>query len=187
MSEFKLGMKVKYKGEIHEVYDVDEGYEYLALSGDKYIAPNHGENRCISAPFFECEPIKEQKMEKQKYKYVDAGIKTVGELVDRLLNDEELYNKEGKPINYETLYKYELRKLREIVLDRITTRQPLPWYEVEGVFPCLVECFGYKFPIIVTEFKSDFGVLVAYNDLKFHAADCTPLSPEEAAKYGVDA
>lgn len=88
---------------------------------------------------FEDYVIKEQQMQEAKFKYVNAGIETVGELVDRLLDDEELYNREKKPISYETIYKYELRKLREIVLDRITTRQPLPWYEVEGVFPCLVE------------------------------------------------
>lgn len=56
-SRFKLGQKVKYQGEIHEIHDIDEGYGYLALSGDKYISPNHEENRCISAPMNECEKL----------------------------------------------------------------------------------------------------------------------------------
>ena len=54
MQEFEIGMKVKYKGEEHEVTDVDEGYDYLALDGDRYITPNHEDNRCISAPMSEC-------------------------------------------------------------------------------------------------------------------------------------
>lgn len=53
---WELGQIVIYKGEEHEVTDIDEGYEYLALDGDRYIMPNHEENRCISAPMSECTP-----------------------------------------------------------------------------------------------------------------------------------
>ena len=53
--KFKLQQKVKYKGEIRTIYDIDEGYNILALDGDKYIAPNHEENRCIEARMQECE------------------------------------------------------------------------------------------------------------------------------------
>ena len=55
---FKLGQDVIYKGEQYVVTDVDEGYEYLALGGDRYITPNHQENRCVSAPMDECHHIK---------------------------------------------------------------------------------------------------------------------------------
>ena len=52
--DFEIGDKVKYKGEVHEVTDVDEGYGYLALGGDRYTVPNHERNNCISAPMGEC-------------------------------------------------------------------------------------------------------------------------------------
>ena len=54
MINFKIGDKVIYKDEEHEVTDVDEGYEFLALDGDCYITPNHEDNRCISAPMSKC-------------------------------------------------------------------------------------------------------------------------------------
>jgi hypothetical protein len=54
METFHIGQMVIYKDEEHEVSDVDEGYEYLALGGDRYITPNHEDNRCISAPMAEC-------------------------------------------------------------------------------------------------------------------------------------
>lgn len=57
MRKFKLGEKVLYEGSEHKIYDVDEGYGYLALDGDRYITPNHEDNRCISAPMDECTPI----------------------------------------------------------------------------------------------------------------------------------
>lgn len=50
-------MSVKYKDEIHEVFDIDEGYGYLALDGDKYAYPNCETNNCISAPMKDCEII----------------------------------------------------------------------------------------------------------------------------------
>jgi len=54
---FSIGDRVFYKGVARTVFDVDEGYGYLALDGDKYITPDHEENRCISAPMTECELI----------------------------------------------------------------------------------------------------------------------------------
>ena len=124
------------------------------------------------------------KIEKQ-YKYVNAGIKTVGELVDRLLDDEELYNMKHKLIDYLTIDRYEVRKLREIVLDRITTRQPLQWYEVEGVFdvPKWVKDGNGEVYLVVS---FDGNELVIYKD-EGHILPscCTPLTPTEAAKYGV--
>ncbi len=54
LADFKIGQKVLYKNEIHIITDIDEGYDYLALGGDKYITPNHKDNRCISAPMSEC-------------------------------------------------------------------------------------------------------------------------------------
>jgi hypothetical protein len=57
--KYKLGQKVKYKGEIRTIYDIDEAYDILALDGDKYICPDHEDNRCIEARMDECEIIKE--------------------------------------------------------------------------------------------------------------------------------
>ena len=54
---WEIGSKVEYKGEVYEVIDIDEGYDYLALGGDKYIYPNAPENRCISAPMTECTEV----------------------------------------------------------------------------------------------------------------------------------
>lgn len=53
-ADFKLGGKVIYQGEERTIYDIDKGYDILALDGDKYIAPNHTCNRCIEAPMSEC-------------------------------------------------------------------------------------------------------------------------------------
>jgi hypothetical protein len=55
--QFNLRGRVIYKGEEHEIYDIDEAYNLLALSGDRYICPNHEDNRCIEAPMSECTPI----------------------------------------------------------------------------------------------------------------------------------
>ena len=53
--KFKLGQKVKYRGETRTIYDIDEGYGILALDGDKYISPDHEDNRCIEAQMEDCE------------------------------------------------------------------------------------------------------------------------------------
>lgn len=53
-SAFSIGQTVLYKGETRTVYDVDEGYGMLALDGDRYICPNHPDNRCIEAPMGDC-------------------------------------------------------------------------------------------------------------------------------------
>jgi len=55
-SGWELGQEVVFQGVVRTVYDIDEGYDILALDGDKYICPNHEENRCIEAPFSECVP-----------------------------------------------------------------------------------------------------------------------------------
>jgi len=127
--------------------------------------------------------VKEQKMDKQKYKYVNAGIKSVGELYDRIdtddngcfVGDEQLcIIVDGCSISFEsTLEPLSLGEIKQI-LRQVTTRQPLPWYEVEGVFPCLV--------------RNGVGTVRLLDS----ASDCvhldyvTPLSPTEAAKYGVE-
>jgi hypothetical protein len=53
-AKFKLGQNVAYKGKEYPILDIDEGYELLALGGNKYICPNHEENDCIEAPMREC-------------------------------------------------------------------------------------------------------------------------------------
>jgi hypothetical protein len=54
---FHLGQSVSYQNATHTVTDIDEGYQFLALGGDRYITPNHADNRCISAPMSECTPL----------------------------------------------------------------------------------------------------------------------------------
>lgn len=137
--------------------------------------------------------FKETKMDKQKYKSVPVTDVTIWQLGQAVSEGGEFYDDEGCILFIHTcnctIQSSESEQAHiamQLKRGEITTRQPLPWYEVEGVFPCLVKCFGYKFPIMVTEFKSDFGILIAYNSLRFHAADCTPLTPSEAAEYGVE-
>jgi len=133
-------------------------------------------------------------MDKQ-YKYVNAGIKTVGDLYDRIdtddngcfVGDEQLcIIVDGCSISFEsTLEPLSLGEIKKI-LRQVTTRHPLPWYEMDGVFPCLVLNENYFFPVVATGFDKESkrltiqgcnGILVDY---------CTPLTPEQAAKYGVE-
>ena len=134
--------------------------------------------------------MKEQKMDKQ-YKYVNAGIKTVGELYDRIdtddngcfVGDEQLcIIVDGCSISFEnTLEPLSLGEIKQI-LRQVTTRQPIPWYEVEGVFPCLVkDKHGNIY--LATDYLIG-GIEVGDNCVS--PSDCTPLSPSEAAKYGVE-
>ena len=60
-SAFSIGQAVLYKGETRTVYDVDEGYGMLALDGDKYICPNHPDNRCVEAPMGDCEILSQNR------------------------------------------------------------------------------------------------------------------------------
>jgi len=53
---WELGQEVVFQGNVRTIYDIDAGADILALDGDKYICPNHEENRCIEAPFSECVP-----------------------------------------------------------------------------------------------------------------------------------
>jgi len=57
--QWEIGEFAIYKGETHKITDVDEGYGFLALGGDRYICPNHPDNNCISAPMSECVPAPE--------------------------------------------------------------------------------------------------------------------------------
>lgn len=132
--------------------------------------------------------VRGEKMDKQKYKYVNAGIKTVGELVDSFENGK-LFNPEGKEIL--ATFQHEGLRLDWIKFENLdcapsllTTRQPLPWYEVEGVFPCLVRfdsgstyiCDGYSIDTHQVNLVS-YGM--ANPDV------LTPLTPAQAAEYGV--
>ena len=148
--------------------------------------------------------VRGQKMEKQKYKYVDAGIKTVGELFQVLILDEiqVFHNENQVTINgfadvYCSDFGTDRLKINRIdaMLPALTTRQPLPWYEVDGVFPCLVSITppnvdgAYEpFVRIANSIGNDFGAF----KIRTHGGDfyppecCTPLSPEQAAKYGVE-
>jgi len=135
--------------------------------------------------------VRENKMDKQ-YKYVNAGIKTVGELYDRIdtddngcfVGEEQLcIITDGCSISFES--KLEPLSLGEIkqLLSNVTTRQPFPWYEQDGVFPCLVK---YNSNGEVYLIKSMDGEHVVMPDgWLIHVDYCTPLTSEQAAKYGV--
>jgi len=58
--KFKIGQTVMHKNVERVIYDIDEGYDILALDGDKYISPNDPSNRCIEAKFSECEIVERQ-------------------------------------------------------------------------------------------------------------------------------
>ena len=54
MKNFKIGCEIKYQNEVFEVTDVDCGYMTLALGGDYYVAPDHPDNRSITATMADC-------------------------------------------------------------------------------------------------------------------------------------
>ena len=148
--------------------------------------------------------VRENKMEKQ-YKYVDAGIKTVGEFIDRLMSSEKLYcDKElmvfDSSLKLNELLEKTVFEVMNLSLESITTRQALPWYEVEGVFPCLVAVNMIDYNILNYSDRGDGHVRIAReitskdgdtyirtcNDKFYLPQFCTPLTPSEAAKYGVE-
>lgn len=136
--------------------------------------------------------VREAKMEKQ-YKYVDAGIKTVGELVDRLIRLDVIFNGENQlyledfcgVVNKGLLNSYSIDDLQQI-LPELTIHQPIPWYEVEGVFdtPKWVKT-GNGATYLVVSFDGNELVLSG-DEGHLLPSCCKPLTPTEAAKYGVE-
>lgn len=130
--------------------------------------------------------IKEQKMEKQKYKYVDANIETLLELIEQVVKGEHFYTKESGILKYENMDSFTIGDLRQILKEGVKVRQPLPWYEVEGVFDSPKMCIGKSSGKIYIIEGYDGTQLVDNYENKLGRKSVTPLTPEEAAKYGVE-
>ena len=135
--------------------------------------------------------VRKQKMDKQ-YKYVPVTGMTIWQLGQAVFEDGEFYDIEGSRLYISRSYELCSERWTQSAIapmlnnGEITTRQPIPWYEQEGVFPCLVLNENYFFPVVATGFDKESkrltiqgcnGILVDY---------CTPLTPEQAAKYGVE-
>ena len=191
MSKYNIALMAKPSGK----NDASIGFQVNMVYGSSedlnvWTTRCHASSGEFKTLILKGQQLKEQKMEKQKYKYVDAGIKTVGELVDRLMRLESIFNGDVElelgqylgVVNSGYSSNYSLKELEEILPD-LTTRQPLPWYEVEGVFPCLVK-YKNNGKVYFIE-KLDGDRVIMPNGGFIHIDYCTPLSPEEAAKYGV--
>lgn len=136
--------------------------------------------------------VRENKMEKQKYKYVNAGIKTVGEFIDRVMSGEKIYKRglrdeqfvieDGKVMLYAAVWDIDAIRHYIDCKDGFDTRQALPWYEVEGVFPCLVRRKG----TVHVASMFEHGGICTTGGSSYSPEDCKPLTPSEAAKYGVE-
>lgn len=102
--------------------------------------------------------VKEQKMEKQKYKYVPATGMDIWDLGKEISLGATYFDECNNSIYIDSYGCLKTVRWDQgglaIKLEQlqITTRQPLPWYEVEGALPCigrtgthrLVEAFSVK-------------------------------------------
>lgn len=89
--------------------------------------------------------VKEIKMKEVKFKSVPVTDMDIWDLGKAIANGGEFYC-EGYQVTFSevdgTLQTKGLNQYGVylgVIGGQITTRQPLPWYEQEGVFPCLVE------------------------------------------------
>lgn len=172
----------------------EKGEFILLLSGIFYSFG--GKVKQIYKQQFE-DYVKEQQMQEVKYKYVDAGINTVGELYDRIDTDDNgcfigeerlCIIVDSCSISFESkLEPLSLVEIKQLIEGEITTRQTLPWYEVDGVFdsPKLCSCLGEDIPVFMFGYD-DRGWLKDGLGNSYKVEDCTPLAPEETAKYGVE-
>lgn len=138
--------------------------------------------------------VKEQKMEKQKYKSVPVTDMTIWQLGQAISEGGEFYYNFNGDLKISITPRGFIEAgefgQRDILVglgeNRITTRQPLPWYEVEGVFDEAKLCHvDNGLPVFVHAYD-DGGWLRDGFGNGYPVEECEPLSPEEAAKYGVD-
>lgn len=132
--------------------------------------------------------VKEQKMEKQKYKSIPVTDMDIWDLGKAVADGGEFYDDDGSKVSIEDdclgTYQSDQRTLaHQLIVGEITTRQPLQWYEVEGVFdtPKWVVHGGNR--ILIDSYD---GMSLISEGRRYAPLDCKPLTPEQAAKYGVD-
>ena len=177
-----------YKG----VWDIGE-HKALAFS------QTHGWTSCWEgSSYLVCtkqqfeDYVRDNKMDKQ-YKYVNAGIKTVGQLVDGLDNEVD-YFLHGEPLHILTINcailhgeKTEPFSLAEIkgFLQDIKTRQPMPWWKIDGALPA-AGFYNHK-PVFIESYFTEDGVdwLSLYGGKAAQAGDVEPMCKDRAARYGV--
>jgi hypothetical protein len=148
-------------------------YIYKTTFKDYVAAYNTGYDKALS------ETNKEQKMEKQKYKSAPVTNMDIWDLGKAVDNNGKFYDMENNKIFIEnvllkTVSVGHLAISNQLLNGFITTRHPIPWYEVEGVFPCLV-----RDGIGVVKLLDNAGDFAHFDYV-------TPLSPTEAAEYGVE-
>ncbi len=139
--------------------------------------------------------VKEAKMEKQKYKSVPVTNMTIWQLGQAVSEGGEFYCANGHVIcasnEYGTISSYQTCQAdlnRQLKMRQITTRQPLPWYEVEGVFDncVLVDFDGYHGVALAERYDKKRDKIIIIGMGAQDPKRCTPLNKEQAAKYGVD-
>ena len=93
---------------------------------------------------------------------------------------------DGCSISFEsTLDPLTLCEIKQI-LRQVTTRQPLPWYEMDGAFPCLVRNGKYLYPVLAIGIDKESRTLKIQSCHDILVDYCEPLNIEQAAKYGVE-
>ena len=145
---------------------------------------------CIFKQQFE-DYVREAKMEKQ-YKSVPVTDMDIWDLGKAVASGGEYYDIEGSKLYISRSHDLCSARWTQSAIapmlenGEITTRQPLPWYEVEGVFdePKMCSCLGVDMPIFMIE-HDDRGWLKDVEGNDWPVDHCTPLAPSEAAMYGV--
>lgn len=180
--------------------DAVEHYKGVWPQGCQYVALMEGAFRAIP---FSCEMIlplatevvlkkqfeqyvKETKMEEPKYKSVPVTGMDIWELGKAVAGGGEFFTMTGALIISENsqLKAGRLGQLgisNQLAEGQITTRQPIPWYEVKGVFPCLVKNIYGDIHLITSYEKGKLISERFFEDPK----ECAPLTPAQAAEYGV--
>ena len=135
--------------------------------------------------------VRESKMEKQ-YKSVPVTDMTIWQFGQAVSEGGEFYDSNSSLIkindeeNLESSCLCQWQIKRQLANALITTRQPLPWYEQEGVFDEAKLCaVDDGLPVFIHEYD-DRGWLKDGLGNNYKVEDVKPLSPEEAAKYGVE-
>jgi len=146
--------------------------------------------------------VKEINMKEVKFKSVPVTDMDIWDLGKAVADGGEFYDDEGCILFIHTcnctIQSSESEQAHiamQLKRGEITTRQPLPWYEVEGVFPCLVVV---NLPIINNSKPTTTRVVESvtgeFGNFKINTCGgnvypvewCKPLTPAQAAKYGVE-
>ena len=136
---------------------------------------------------------KEQKMEKQKYKSVPVEGMSIWDLGKAISEGGEFYCVNGHAIyasnEYGTISSHQTCQVdlnKQLKNGHITTRQPLPWYELEGAFDHDRLGNDGDSTFIMTGYCTETGCIESDAGVTYEASLITPLNKEQAAKYGVE-